>query len=262
MTLDLPEVDDRIAARCTVGMAICQVRFDQQPSVGSGPTALAFQEKLGGAEGLYPKIEEAEGANRLVMGIGPGRPIAETSRISGWNLSSTDEQWSIALLPGNMGLQSDKYDGWEDFRQRLATALEALRDIVGPSLEQRLGLRFVDVIPGKKLDMTSPADWERYISSEFLGASLSPAIGSAIRFSFQQAVIDLSDGVICNLRTGPGAPNDDGSVDFGIDCDLYREGGRPFDLATILSTVGTFKEQADAVIQSVLAPALFDKLDL
>ena len=261
MTLDLPQAEDRIAARRTVTMAICQVRYDQQASVGSGATALAFHEKLGGADGPYPNIEEVEGASRMVMGVGRGRPIAETTRIPGWSLTSADQAWSLALLPGNMGLQSDSYGGWEDFEQRLSAAIDALRELVQPAVEQRLGLRFVDLIPGKSVGVDAAASWEPYINREFLGALLVPGLGPSIRVSFQQALIDLGEDAVCNLRTGPSGPNDDGSVDFVVDCDLYREVGRPFDGPAILNSVSRFKEQADRFVQSVVTPALLDKLD-
>jgi uncharacterized protein (TIGR04255 family) len=261
MRLDLPQADDRIAARRTVTMAICQVRYDQQASIGSGATALAFHERLGGAEGLYPKIEEAEGANRIVMGIGPGRPIAETTRINGWSLTSADDAWSLALLPGNMGLQSNSYKGWDDFAQRLTAALDALREVVGPAVEQRVGLRFVDLVAGAKFGVDSPVGWEPYINREFLGALLVPDLGRSIRICVQQALIDLGDDALCNLRTGPAGANEDGSIDFMIDCDLFREGGRSFDTAAILSTVSTFREQANRLLQSVVTPSLLDKLD-
>lgn len=261
MTLDLPQADDRIAARRTVTMAICQVRYDQQASIGSGATALAFHERLGGAGGLYSKIEEAEGANRIVMGIGPGRPIAETTRINGWSLTSSDDGWSLALLPGNMGLQSNSYKGWDDFALRLTSALDALRDVVGPAVEQRVGLRFVDLIAGAKLGVDSPVGWEPYINREFLGALLIPELGRSILVCFQQALIDLGNDAQCNLRTGPAGTNEDGSIDFLIDCDLYREGGRQFDAAAILNTVSTFREQANRLLQSVITPPLLDKLE-
>lgn len=261
MTLDLPDTDSKIAARHSVTMAICQVRYDQQASVGTGSTALAFHKQLGGPDGPYPKIEEAEGLNRIVMGIGPGRPTAETTRIGGWSLTSADDSWSLALLPGNMGLQSNSFVGWDDFVQRLNAALEALANIIGPSFEQRLGLRFVDLIAGEKFGVYSLAGWEPYISRDFLGALLTPGLGPAIRAAFQQSLVDLGDDALCNLRTGPSGPNDDGTVDFAIDCDLYRERGRPFDVAAIVSTVGTFREQANRLFQAAVTPALIEKLD-
>jgi uncharacterized protein (TIGR04255 family) len=260
MTLDLAQADSRIAGRRTVSMAICQVRYDQQTAVSSGPTALAFHEKLDGANGPYPKIEEAEGANRIVMGIGPGRPIAETSRSNGWSFSSSDEQWSLALLPGNMGLQSNSYNGWDDFLQRETAALEALSEIVRPSFEQRLGLRFVDTLVGENLDVATPAGWEPYISGQFLGPLLNSELTPATRATFQQVLIDIGDDAVCNLRTGTSGPNDDGTVDFAVDCDLFRERGQPFDLTAILSTISRFKEQADRLFQAVVTPALLEKL--
>ncbi len=240
-------------------MVICQVRYEQQASVGAGGTALRFHEKLGGPGGPYSKIEEAEGASRVVMGIGQGRPIADRSRISGWRLSSADDAWSLALLPGQMGLQSNSYDGWDDFVQRLTAALNALAEVVSPSFEQRLGLRFVDLLAVDGVDR--PTGWEPYITPPFLGALRAPSVGLSIQVVFQQALIDLGDGAVCNLRTGPVGPDENGQVGFVVDSDLYREGGRAFDPAAILSTVGTFREQADRLVQSVVTPALLDKLN-
>jgi uncharacterized protein (TIGR04255 family) len=158
-----------------------------------------------------------------------------------------------------MGLQSNSYDSWDDFAQRLIAALNALAEVVTPSFEQRLGLRFVDLLAVDGVD--SPTGWKPYITPPFLGALCAPSVGLSIQVVFQQALIDLGDGAVCNLRTGPVGPDENGQVGFVIDSDLYREGGRAFDPATILNTVGTFREQADRLVQSVVAPALLDKLN-
>jgi uncharacterized protein (TIGR04255 family) len=258
MTLDLPEADSKVAARRTVTTALCQVRYEQQAGVAAGSTALNFHEKLGGPDGLYPKIEEAEGANRIVMGIGQGRPVTDTTRINGWTLGSADDAWSLALLPGQMGLQTDDYDGWDDFEQRFTAALHALAEVVGPSFEQRLGLRFVDVFGVGDID--SPAGWEPYIKPPFLGALVAPGIGPKIQVTFQQALIDVGDGALCNLRTGPMGASPDSKVSFVVDCDLYREASRAFDPAVILRAVGMFREQADRLLQAVVMPALLEKI--
>jgi uncharacterized protein (TIGR04255 family) len=258
MTLDLPEADNKIATRRTVTTVLCQVRYEQQASVAAGVTALKFQEKLGGPDGLYPKVEEAEGANRIVMGIGQGRPVTDTTRINGWTLSSADDAWSLALLPGQMGLQTDSYDGWDNFEQRFTVALNALAEVIGPSFEQRLGLRFVDVFG--VADVDSPTGWEPYITPPFLGALVAPVVGPQIQVTFQQALIDVGDGAVCNLRTGPMGAAPDGNVGFVVDCDLYREASRVFDPAVILSAVDTFREQADRLLQAVAMPALLEKM--
>lgn len=257
MMLDLPEADSRIVARRTVTTALCQVRYEQQASVAAGVTALKFQEKLGGPDGSYPKIEEAEGANRIVMDIGQGRPVTDTTRTNGWTLSSADDAWSLALLPGQMGLQTDSYDGWDDFEQRFTAALEALAEVIGPSFEQRLGLRFVDVFSVAGVDSSS--GWEPYITPPFLGALVAPGVGPQIQVIFQQALIDLGDGSASNLRAGPMGVGS-GDHGFVVDCDLYREASRAFDPAVILRVVAAFREQADRLLQAVVMPALLEKM--
>jgi len=261
MTLDLPPASDKVSARSSVTMAICQVRFEQQTNIGAGATALAFREKLGGADGPYAKVEEAEGAHRLVMGLGPGAPISETTRMNGWNLATVDEAWSLALLPNNMGLQTNRYAGWDGFCSRLKSALDALADVVSPSFEQRLGLRFVDRIQGANLKVQSPQGWKPYVTPQFLGPVLVPGLGAAVQAAQQQLLIDAGDDTTCNLKHGPTPPNEDGSYDYLIDCDLYREGGRSFDAGAIVSVVNTFRAKADSLFQAAVTPVLLDRLE-
>src|SRR5664280_2609844 len=124
MTLDLPKADDRVAARSSVHMASCEVRFDEQESIASGPRGLEFHERLGGADGPYPKIESAAGANRIRLELGPAGPIQQSTQQRGWSMESADGSWSLGLLPNSMVLQVNQaYSGWDDFLERLTFTL-------------------------------------------------------------------------------------------------------------------------------------------
>lgn len=267
MALDLPKADDRVAARSSVAMAICQIRFDEQDTIGSGATAVAFHERLGGSEGPYSKIESAAGTNRIMVEMGPGGPVQQsTARQVGWSLEAEDGSWSLALLPNSIGLQANEgfgaYEGWDDFLERLTNALEALQEVASPALEQRLGLRFVDRIPGTPLGVEGPTGWEPYINARFLGPIAEPAIGSATQFAQQQLFLDAGDRAVCSMRHGLAAvlAADESRIEYVVDCDIYREGGRSFDVATILNTVGAFREQIDSLFGLVAMPKLLDKL--
>lgn len=258
MTLGLPTVDEAVSARSSVVLAICQVRFEQRPEISeSAAIALAFHSKLGGAAGRYPKVQQSETANRIVLGVGPGMS-QETPRSAGWTLASSSDAWGIGLQQNNAGLQTDKYDGWEDFSGRLAEMLEALTEVIEPALEQRLGLRFVDRL--RLPDVKDPPGWQPYIAPAFLGPVAVDGLGAAVRAAQQQLFIDLGDGAVCNLRHGPAQPNEDGTCDYMFDCDLFREGGQPFDSKSVLSAVSTFKDQADRLFQAAATPDLLETI--
>jgi uncharacterized protein (TIGR04255 family) len=267
MPLDLPPADDRVAARSSVAMAICQIRFDEQDAIGSGATAVAFHERLGGGEGPYSKIESAAGANRIMVEMGPGGPVQQsTARQTGWSLEAEDGSWSLALLPNSMGLQANEgfsaYKGWDDFLGRLTNALEALQEVASPALEQRFGLRFVDRIPGTPLGVEGPPGWEPYIAARFLGPIAEPAIGGSAQFAQQQLFLDTGDHAVCSMRHGLAAmlAADESRTEYVVDCDIYREGGRPFDVATILNMAGAFREQVDNLFGLVATSELLDRL--
>jgi uncharacterized protein (TIGR04255 family) len=264
MTLELSKADERVAARSSVDMVICQIRFDEQEAVSAGTTAVRFHERLGGPGGRYPKIDQAEGTNRLVVEMGPGGPVQQTTtRKTGWSLEAKDASWSLTLLPDNIGLQtSGGYSGWQDFLRRLTEALEALQEVVSPALEQRLGLRFVDRIAAADLSVDTPADWQPFIAPRFLGPLAEPGIGQAVQIAQQQLVIGGGNDVICSMRHGLALVSGDGRTNYVIDCDLYREGGRPFDVAAILDAVGSFKDQAESLFAVAVTPALLERLSV
>lgn len=259
MALDLPAPDERVALRSTVGMAICQVRFEAQGDLG-GATAVELHNRLGGAEGRYPKITSAEG-NRIMFEVGPQGPV-QTGR-TGWSFDAGDGSWAVTLLPDNVSLQADEgaYAGWEDFAERFTEALAALSGAVSPALEQRLGLRVVDRISGTSVGVDEPSGWEAYINPRFLGPVTEPGLGDAIHGYQQLMVLDAGEGVTCNLRQGLASVLSQGSrSDYVIDCDVFREVGRQFDAEAILEAVAGFRNQVESIFAVIATPQLLEAL--
>jgi uncharacterized protein (TIGR04255 family) len=257
MALDLPAADERVVSRSTVGMAICQVRFDTQDGLG-GATAVDFHNRLGSAEGRYPKITSAEG---ITVEIGPQGPV-QTGK-TGWSFDAGDGSWTVTLLPDNMSLQVGEgaFAGWEDFAERFTEALAALCGVVSPALEQRLGLRVVDRISGTSVGVDEPSGWEPYINPRFLGPVVEPGLSEAIRGYQQLMVLDAGEGVTCNLRQGLASVLSQGSrSDYVVDCDIFREAGRQFDAEAILEAVGGFRNQVENIFSVIATPALLDAL--
>jgi uncharacterized protein (TIGR04255 family) len=257
MALDLPEPDTSVLTNAPLEYVVCQVRFDLNPAVSGGQFAATFQEALGGLAGPYPLVRDAVGTSQITMTISPTGPTTESKAVTGWQFASADGLWSVQLLPESVALETTGYTDWSDFHGRMEAVLEAVRAVVNPAFEQRVGLRFVDRIHG--LGVTTAFDWQPHMSDHLLGAVLHPGIGPAVLAAHQQLVIDIDDGASCTLRHGPLPGRDDrDGLDYLLDFDLHRDGGRPFDAPAIVAALDQFNRRALQLFQACVDPTLLD----
>jgi uncharacterized protein (TIGR04255 family) len=258
--LELPEPDRSRLARSPLELVVCQVRHERRLVVGEGTTALAVHEALGGAGGPYPAIDEVAGAEfNVVMGVGAGAPNVRETKTSGWRLTSADDAWVITLMPDNFSLETTGYTTWaDDFAPRLDALIDAVAEHVRPTFEQRIGLRYVDRIT--ELGLTELAAWQPYLRPELLGLVLHPELGPGVRTYQQQVVIELADGVTAGLRHGPVVEPGREVVDYQLDYDIFRQGGRPFDRDAVRDAAAQFNVYALQLFQASISDALLEEL--
>ena len=258
--LDLPEPDRSRLARSPLELVVCQVRHERRLVVGEGTTALAVHDALGGSGGPYPSIDEVSGAEiNVMMGVGIGAPHVRETKTSGWRLTSADGAWVITLMPDNFSLETSAYTTWgEDFAPRLETLIAAVAEHVQPTFEQRIGLRYVDRI--NELRLTELAAWQPYLRPELLGLALHPQLGPGVRTYQHQVVIELADGVAAGLRHGPVVEANRNIVDYQLDYDIFRQGGRPFDAAAVSDAAAQFNIYALQLFQATISDALLEEL--
>jgi uncharacterized protein (TIGR04255 family) len=225
MPLNLPEPDQTRLPRSPLDLVVCQLRFEQQPRVSDSATALALRDELGGPE-RYPRLDQVH-AQALNVMVGPGvaPAVGQAAAGSGWRLQSGDGQWVVSLMPDHVALETTQYEGWDEFRDRFGELLDATSAQLGPGIEQRLGLRYIDRIG--ETGASAPADWRPYLTGELLGLVLDEALGPAVTAARQQLLLDLGDGFACTFTHGF-LPGDGARLDYLLDYDLFREGGRPF----------------------------------
>jgi uncharacterized protein (TIGR04255 family) len=239
--------------RSPLELVVCQVRHEERPI--EAVTALAIQEALGGPDGDFGRIEQVE-MHSAVLAIGAGVP--PTSDVAqGWHLKSSDGGWTVALLPGHVTLETTKYSTWNDFQPRLEAVVRAVERAAAPTMEQRLGLRYVDRVRG--LPVKSPAEWARWIHPSVLGPSLHSLLGEAVLSTRQQIDLDLGQGRICVLRHGMVTDPDDELV-YLLDFDVYRQQARRFSADGIVAAVGDFHRTADSIFEQVISTDLLKYL--
>jgi uncharacterized protein (TIGR04255 family) len=256
--LDLPEPDTTRLARSPLELVVCQIRHERRLVVGEGTTALAVHEALGGANGSYPSLDEVAGAEvNVVMGL--GTPNIRETKTSGWRFASADGAWVITLMPDSFSLETSAYTTWaDDFAPRLGALIDAVAAHVRPTFEQRIGLRYVDRID--ELGLTELEAWRPYLRPELLGLVLHPQLGPGVRNYQQQLLLELADGVTAGLRHGPVVEPGRETVDYQLDYDIFRQGGRPFDAAATKAAAAQFNIYALQLFQASVSDELLEEL--
>lgn len=258
-TLSLPEPDTRRLSRSPLELVVCQVRHERKLAVAEAQVALAVHEKLGGAEGRYPDLDEITGAEvNLVVGAGAMPNVSET-KSSGWRFAAADGKWVVTMMPDHFALETTAYTTWEeDFQPRLAELVGAVAEHVTPTFERRIGLRYIDRIA--ELNLGSVAAWEPYLRPELLGLALHPGIGSGVRQSQQHLLIEITDGVRAGLRHGPVVDPNKAEVDYQLDFDISRQQSRPFDPGAITAAADQFNIFALQLFQASVTEKLLEAL--
>lgn len=257
-SVDLPEPDTTRLARSPLELVVCQIRHERRLVVGDGATALAVHETLGGATGPYPSIDEVSGAELNVV-MGMGAPDLRETKSSGWRLTSADGAWVITLMPDNFSLETSAYTTWSgDFAPRLEALIDAVDEHVKPTIEQRIGLRYVDRI--NELGLTDLAGWRSYLRPELLGLVLHPQLGPGVRQYVQQVVIEFADSVLAGLRHGPVIEPGREVVDYQLDYDIFRQRGRSFDASVVKAAAAQFNIYALQLFQATITDELLEEL--
>jgi uncharacterized protein (TIGR04255 family) len=237
-------------------LVVCQLRFENQPQISQSEVALTVHEALGGADGGYPRLEQVQG-QAVNVTLGPGAPaMTQAPMVSGWRLQSADGLWIVSLLPDHVALETTGYSEWDEFRERLHALLDVTAEHIRPGIEQRLGLRYIDRIT--EVDTESPSGWEPYLARELLGLVLHDGLGAAVTTARQQLLLDLNEGYACAFAHGF-LPGEDGRLDYLLDYDLFREGGRAFSADAVKEALDILSEDALKLFQASITQSLYDR---
>ena len=253
--LQLPEPKDVPLRRSPLALVVCQIRHDRTLAVSDARGALELQQQL---DSLYPEIEPHQGMS-MELRLGQGAPQINEEKVSGWKLTSTDSDWTVTLLPEAFSVETSAYDGWLDFRERLAALVGAVAGTFGPALEQRIGLRYVDEI--RHPEVTSAAGWKGWIRNELLGPLAHPDFAPAIRVAQQVIEFDAGDGHRVTLRHGTSQVSGEDEWVYLLDHDCFRQAGRPFDQTAILTSADDLHRVALRVFESAVTDDLYSYLD-
>ena len=254
--LQLPEPSTERLERSPLELVVCQVRHERKLAVSDAKLALEIYNGLGGRSGKYPQFNETTGVVLNMATVAAGMATT-TDQQHGWNYRSVDGTWTVAIMPEFFTLETSAYTGWTDFSERLDELVRLVEAVLEPSLEQRLGLRFIDRI--KDPVIRSPKEWAGWIDDRLLGPVLHDTFGPAIKGVQQVLQLDGGDNMEVLLRHGCVL---DGSAEdtvwqYLLDHDCSRSEGQAFSAENISGGIERLHTLALAVFQAAITRKLY-----
>ena len=190
---------------------ICQLRF---PEILSIETQLpdAFQDAIRNEFPRYLCRKENAGDKQT----------------NNYNFGTQDGTYRVNLTSKFISLSCSRYTCWEDFAVMLDKPLAAFIRIYKPAFFERVGLRYVNFLSRKDLDLEDAA-YSQLIQPCYLGVLGEEDVNET---STARSTVDadtaLRGGCRVKLHAGPGRVNkagrQDPEVKFVLDFDLYMPG--------------------------------------
>jgi uncharacterized protein (TIGR04255 family) len=135
-----------------------------------------------------------------------------------------DTQRFISLTQEFVAVTEKQYRRWEDFRQEIYVARDAVEEVYQPAFYSRIGLRYQDVIDKAKIGLEDEP-WSALIKPEFTGILGSPIVCEDIQQMRVESLIKVNEilGGWLHLRHGLIKPSPQRPEVYFIDADFFTE---------------------------------------
>lgn len=251
--------------RCIYGSnqlaeVICQLRFPEILTIGAN-LPVAFQEAIRDEFPIYSLRKEMPAPK--ITGAPGNLNIEKQEPINNYQFASADGVWRVNLTGKFISLACTRYTCWEEFAQKLDKPLVAFIKTYKPAFFERVGLRYVNFISRKKLDLEG-VPYSQMISPCYLGPLAEEDVSetAASRCSVD-AEITLRAGCRVKIHAGPGlvkqAGKADSEVKFVFDQDLFMPGKIPVNGS--VGALQTLHSQAGAVFRGAITDKLHEAME-
>lgn len=248
-------------ARCRyhknqLGEVICQLRFPEILTIEANVPA-EFQEAIRSAFPLYSSRKETS-APKLVNGhLEPQQPN------NNYQFVSEDGHWRVNLTSTFISLACNRYTCWEDFAKMLDMPLAAFIQLYRPAYFERVGLRYLNFISRKDLDLEG-TPFRELMQCQYLGILADEEISEV---STSRTTVDaefaIRGGCRAKIHAGPGLVKrgnvENKEIHFIFDQDLFMPGKVAVNLSA--GALQTLHTQADAIFRDAITDTLHDAME-
>jgi uncharacterized protein (TIGR04255 family) len=251
MALNLPPPDHRRLPGASLALVVCQVRFDEQPSVREATIGKPF---LTAVQDEYPTPTQLRG-EQLTIGLNlPGAP--ETTQLKGWRAASADGGWTVSLLPDSVAVETSAFTSFEEeMAPRLARLLAVTEELISPALSERLGLRFVNLLPPLSDEEISVSRWSEAVSEAFRGPAQTPGLADGLLSLESRTIFDGGGDMKAAVRWTFGTTDR-----LLLDIDVFRDVSRVFSAEELVAEAQRCNDLAVQLFYAALSTDMLEKL--
>ena len=180
-----------------------------------------------------------------------------------YQFTSADGVWRVNLTTKFISIACTQYTGWEAFAAKLDKPLAAFIKLYKPAYFERVGLRYVNFISRKALELEG-TPFRELISSCYLGILSEEDIAeSATSRCCVDTELALRGGCRAKIHAGPGLIKRSGVQDpetkFIFDQDLFLPGKLPLNLAA--GALQTLHGQSWSIFRGAITDTLHEAME-
>lgn len=252
-------------ARChyrnnQIGEVICQLRFPEILTIAANIPA-QFQERIRDDFPQYSVRKEAPAPK--ITGTPGNFTLENQPQTINYQFASADGVWRVNLTSRFISLSCSRYTCWEDFARKLDKPLVALIKTYKPAYFERVGLRYLNFISRKDLDLED-TPFSRLMAPAYVGLLADEDLqeGAIARCSME-AELNIRGGCKAKIHAGPGLVKKNGQSDneikFIFDQDLFMPGKVPVNMSA--GALQTLHAQAWTIFRGAITDTLHDAMN-
>jgi len=241
---------------------ICQLRFPTILSIEANPPA-EFQERIRDVFPVYAVKRELPPA-KVTMAPGQQPKVEQQKPVSNHQFSTADGRFRISLTQGFISLTCSSYTRWEDFAKMMDKPLAAFIQIYKPAYFERIGLRYLNAISRRDLELQD-TPWRELLKPAYLGLLAEEDVQErAFLRATQDVDAVIPGGCKMKLHVGPGLVKRRGDASdkepkLIFDLDVSMDGQLPVNLSA--ASMQTVHTQAGSIFRDAVTDTLHDAME-
>ncbi len=238
---------------------ICQLRFPEILAIGAN-LPVEFQEAI---REEFPRYSSRQETPAPKISGTPGHlQLENLPPVTNYQFVSADGAWRVNLTNSFISLACCRYTCWEAFAAKLDKPLAAFIKLYKPAWFDRVGLRYVNAISRKSLDLEG-TPFRELINDCWLGILSDDDIQeSAAARSTVDAEFGIRGGCRAKVHAGPGLLKRNGKQDpevkFIFDLDLFMPGKLELNLAA--GALQTLHAQSWSMFRGAITETLHEAM--
>lgn len=243
-----------------LGEVICQLRFPEILIIGTKPPA-EFQEAIRSQFPIYNVRKETPAPK--VTGTPGNLSLENAPAIVNHQFATADGVWRVNLTSTFISLACTKYTRWEDFAKHLDKPLAAFIKIYQPAHFHRVGLRYLNFISRKALQLQD-VPFSQLIEPAYLGPLSEEDLPEhTVSRCNMDAEFSIRGGCRAKIHAGIGIVKTNGQADnevrFIFDQDLFMAGNVPVNHSA--GAMETLHSQAFSIFRGAITDTLYNALE-